>query len=456
MQEKCWKDKMLLRYIFFLLVLILPIKAFALIEVDITRGNLNPLPVAVSPLSIDDDSRNGFKKILKTKNLGAEISAIVENNLSQSGLFNPLNKDAFLQKPDIANIKPRFEDWNLIKAQALITGKVSLIDGKLRVEFRLWDVLAGKEMMALAFTTVPSNWRRVGHIITDKVYERLTGEKGYFDTRIIYVSEEGPKTKRIKKLAIMDQDGFNNKFLTLGNELVLTPRFSPTNQMVTYLSYFRNLPRVYLLDIETGMQEVVGDFPGMTFAPRFSPDGKKIIMSFAQDGNSDIYTMDLENRIVERITNHPSIDTSPSYSPDGKYIAFNSDRSKYQQIYVMQSNGKNVKRISFGKGLYGTPVWSPRGDLIAFTKLHKGKFYIGVMRTDGTGERLLTENFYQEAPSWSPNGRVLIFYRETKTNSKGEGFSAKLWSIDLTGYNEKMVQTETDASDPSWSSLLGN
>ena len=446
--------RFLTQIIFFLILI--PSKSFGLIEVDITRGNLDPLPIAVSPLSIDENSRGNFEIILKKKNIGEEISKIIEVNLKTSGLFNPLNKDAFLQAPDIANLKPRFEDWNLIKAQALITGKVSYTNEKLRVEFRLWDVLAGKEMVALAFTTVPTNWRRVGHIITDKVYQRLTGEKGYFDTRIIYVAEEGPKTKRIKKLAIMDQDGANNKFLTLGNELVLTPRFNPTSQMVTYLSYFRNLPRVYLLDIETGMQEVVGDFPGMTFAPRFSPNGKKIIMSFAKDGNSEIYTMDLENRIVEKITNHPSIDTSPSFSPDGKFICFNSDRSGYQQIYVMKSDGSNVKRISFGKGLYGTPVWSPRGDLIAFTKLHKGKFYIGVMRTDGSGERLLTENFYQEAPSWSPNGRVLIFYRETKTDDKGEGFSAKLWSIDLTGYNERMVKTPTDASDPSWSSLLSN
>jgi len=438
------------------ILLLIQFKAYALIEVDITRGNLSPLPIAISPLYSDKNSITEFEKILNIKDLGSEISIIVENNLRQSGLFNPLEKDAFLQESDIAHLKPRFEDWKLIKAQALITGKVEIIDEKLRVEFRLWDVLAAKEMLAIAFTTVPTNWRRVGHIITDKVYKRLTGEKGYFDTRIIYVSEEGPKTKRIKKLAIMDQDGHNLKYLTLGNELVLTPRFNPTNQMVTYLSYFRNLPRVYLLDIETGEQEVVGDFPGMTFAPRFSPDGKKIIMSFAMDGNSDIYTMDLENRVVEIITNHPSIDTSPSYSPDGKYIAFNSDRSKYQQIYVMKSDGSNVKRISFGNGLYGTPVWSPRGDLIAFTKLHKGKFYIGVMRTDGSGERLLTENFYQEAPSWSPNGRVLIFYRETKTDDKGEGFSAKLWSIDLTGYNERQVPTKTDASDPSWSSLLSN
>ena len=428
--------------------------AIALIEVDITRGNLNPLPIAVSPLYVESGSKDIKQGDKIIKNIGEEISKIIEVNFRRSGLFNPLKKDSFVQNPDIAHLKPRFEDWRLIKAQALVTGKVMVSDDKLRAEFRLWDVVAAKEMIALAFSTTPENWRRVAHIISDKIYQRLTGEKGYFDTRIIYVSETGKKTQRYKKLAIMDQDGANVKYLTLGNELVLTPRFSPTNQLVTYLSYFRNMPRVYLLDIETGVQEVVGDFPGMTFAPRFSPDGKKIIMSFAEDGNSEIYTMNLDTRVVEKITDHTSIDTSPSYSPDGKYICFNSDRSGLQQIYVMRSDGSNVKRITFGKGLYGTPVWSPRGDLIAFTKVHKSRFYIGVMRTDGSGERLLTENFYQEAPSWSPNGRVLIFYRETKTDSEGKGFSAKLWSIDLTGYNERMIETETDGSDPSWSSLL--
>ena len=412
------------------------------------------MPIAVSPLHIESGSKDIKQGNKIIKNVGEEISKVIEVNFRRSGLFNPLKKDSFVQNPDIAHIKPRFEDWKLIKAQALVTGKVTVSDEKLRVEFRLWDVIAAKEMVALAFSTTPNNWRRVAHIISDKVYERLTGEEGYFDTRIIYVSETGLKTQRYKKLAIMDQDGANVKYLTLGNELVLTPRFSPTNQLVTYLSYFKNLPRVYLLDIETGMQEVVGDFPGMTFAPRFSPDGKKIIMSFAKSGNSDIYTMNLITRVVEKITDHTSIDTSPSYSPDGKFICFNSDRSGLQQIYVMRSDGSNVKRITFGKGLYGTPVWSPRGDLIAFTKVHKGKFYIGVMRPDGSGERLLTENYYQEAPSWSPNGRVLIFYRETKSDSKGEGFSAKLWSIDLTGYNERLIETETDGSDPSWSSLL--
>ncbi len=424
----------------------------ALITVDITRGNLDPLPIAVSPLHVD----TGSEKIpsFETSTLGAEISKIIEKNFKSTGLFNPLKKDSFVQKPDIAHLKPRFEDWRLIKAQALVTGKLLIKNNKLKVEFRLWDLTAAKEMVALSFTTTPNNWRRVAHIISDKIYERLTGESGYFDTRIAYVSETGPKNQRVKKLALMDQDGFNTKYLTLGNELVLTPRFNPTNQLVTYLSYFKNMPRVYLLDIETGIQEVVGNFPGMTFAPRFSPDGKKIIMSFAKDGNSDIYSMDLETRVVEQITKHPSIDTSPSYSPDGKYITFNSDRSGLQQIYVMRSDGTQVKRITHGSGLYGTPVWSPRGDLIAFTKVRKGRFYIGVMRSDGTGERLLTENFYQEAPSWSPNGRVLIFYRETKSDSKGKGFSAKLWSIDITGYNERRLKTETDASDPSWSSLL--
>ncbi len=426
--------------------------AFALIEVDITRGNLDPLPIAVSPLHVDVQSEEINN--IKVKELGSLISSVIENNFKSTGLFNPLNKDAFIQKPDIAHLKPRFEDWSLITAQALITGKLLVKDNKLKVEFRLWDVAAAKEMIALAFTTTPANWRRVAHIISDKIYERLTGESGYFDTRVIYVSEAGPKDQRVKKLAIMDQDGENVKYLTLGNELVLTPRFNPANQLVTYLSYFRNLPRVYLLDIETGIQEVVGNFPGMTFAPRFSPDGKKIIMSFAKDGNSDIYTMDLESRVVEKITDDTAIDTSPSYSPDGKYICFNSDRSGLQQIYTMNSDGTNVKRISFGDGIYGTPVWSPRGDLIAFTKVRAGRFYIGVMRTDGTGERLLTENFYQEAPSWSPNGRLLIFYRETKSGKGGEGFSAKLWSIDITGYNERQIKTETDASDPSWSNLL--
>lgn len=435
----------------FALFFILSTKSFALVSVDITRGNLDPLPTAISDFYLDSKLSDNIKNL----KLESKIPELIQNNLSRSGLFFALEKKSFIQRPEPAHNKPRFEDWAFIKTQVLVTGKISLEnEGRLRVEFKLWDVVSATELSALAFYTTPDNWRRVSHMISDKIYERLTGEKGYFDSRIIYVSETGPKVDKKKRLAVMDQDGYGVKYLTLGNELVLTPRFSPTSQHVTYMSYFKNLPRVYLLNIETGIQDLVGDFPGMTFAPRFSPDGKKIIMSFAQEGNSDIYTMDIKTRVVEKLTDHPSIDTSPSYSPDSSYITFNSDRSGFQQIYTMKSDGTNVKRISFGEGLYGTPVWSPRGDLIAFTKLYRNKFYIGVMRSDGSGERLLTENYYQEAPSWAPNGRVLIFYRETASDNSGRGGGAKLWSIDLTGYNERLIQTPTDASDPSWSGLL--
>ncbi len=440
-------------FLTFFSFIIISQSASALVKIDITRGNLEPLPTAISRFYMDDPAK--FSKELKNLKLEEKIPDLISTNLRRSGLFNVIDPKSYIQSPSIAHMKPTFQDWALIKAQIMVSGKL-VIDSKkrLRVEFRLWDVVNAKEIEGLALFATPNSWRRIAHIISDKIYERMTGELGYFDTRIIYVAESGAKDQRVKKLAIMDQDGANNKYLTLGNELVLTPRFNPTAQMITYMSYFKNLPRVYLLNIETGMQEVVGDFPGMTFAPRFSPDGKKIIMSFAKDGNSDIYSMDLVTRVVEQLTSHPSIDTSPSYSPDGRYVTFNSDRSGSQQVYVMKSDGSNVKRISYGEGLYGTPVWSPRGDLIAFTKIYRGNFYIGVMRSDGSGERLLTQNFYQEAPSWAPNGRVLIFYRETKAGKSGVGASSSLWSIDLTGYNERKIKTPTDASDPAWSGLL--
>jgi len=422
--------------------------SWSMIEIDITEGNREPLPLAITEFFYNDDEKDILAEI------STNMRSVMSADLERSGLFKSINKEAFIQENQSMHLRPRFEDWRLIKAQGLITGDLSLEGEKLKVEFRLWDTLAEKEIEALVLITTQENWRRVSHMIADKIYERLTGEEGYFDTRIVYVSEEGPKNKRVKKLAIMDQDSFNHRFLTSGKELVLTPRFNPVRQEITYLSYFKNLPRVYLLNIQTGIQEVVGDFPGMTFAPRFSPDGNKIIMSLAREGNSDIYVMDLITRIVERLTDNPAIDTSPSYSPDGRRITFNSDRGGSQQIYVMDSNGRNQKRISKGSGNYATPVWSPRGDLIAFTKNFQGQYFIGVMRVDGTGERLLTENWYQEAPSWSSNGRVLIFYRETKADDQGEGHSSSIWSIDLTGFNERKIPTPNDASDPSWSKLI--
>ena len=420
--------------------------AVAEVRIDITRGHLEPLPIAISDF---------YGKEIRDGEIGADIAAVVSGNLERSGLFKPVNKGAFLQKPKSLQVQPRFSDWRVINAQALVNGSVKLQpDGRLRVEFRLWDVFAEAQMTGLAYFTEPNNWRRVAHIISDAIYKRITGESGYFDTRVVYVAESGPLRRRVKRLAIMDQDGSNIRYLTNGEALVLTPRFSPAAQEITYLSYFNNTPRVYLFNIESGRQEILGNFKGMTFAPRFMPDGQSVIMSFAKGGNSDIWMMDLRTRKSTRLTSHPALDTSPSGSPDSRFVVFNSDRGGTPQLYVMNIDGSSVRRISFGRGRYATPVWSPRGDLIAFTKQSRGRFFIGVMRPDGSGERLLTESFLDEAPTWAPNGRVLMFFRQQPSDSKGRGGRTRLYSVDLTGYNLREVVTPGDASDPAWSSLL--
>jgi len=404
-----------------------------------------PLPVAIADFQGEDSA---------TATTGADITQVIRTNLERSGLFRSIDPAAFIQDTAALNIRPRFADWRVIGAQALVSGKTYINEvGELVVQFRLWDVLAENQMTGLEYKTAPFNWRRIAHIISDAIYKQITGEDGYFDTRIVYVSETGPQNRRQKRLAIMDLDGANHQYLTDGSALVLTPRFSPTTQEITYLAYYNDRPRVYLLNIDTGQQEVVGDFPGMTFAPRFSPDGRSVVMSMAQAGNSDIYTMDLATRRIRRLTNHPAIDTSASFSPDGEFVTFNSDRGGSQQIYVMRADGSDVRRISFGDGRYATPVWSPRGDLIAFTKFGGGVFHIGVMRPDGSGERLLTESFLDEAPTWSPNGRVLMFYRQSPTDSQGRG-EASIWSVDLTGRNLREIETPQDASDPAWSPLI--
>lgn len=414
------------------------------LRIDITRGVVEPIPLAV--MAFDGSSE-------ETDRLGRDIAGVIAANLERSGLFAPIDKKAFIQETVSMQTLPRFGDWRLINAQGLIHGRTEVVaDGRLKVEFRLWDVFAEQQMIGLAYFTVPDNWRRVAHIISDAIYKRLTGESGYFDTRVVYISESGPADRRVKRLAIMDQDGANHRFLTDGSALVLTPRFSPTLQEITYLSYYGNVPRVYIFNIDTGRQEVLGDFPGMTFAPRFSDDGTKIIMSMAKDGNSEIFTMDLRTRVVKQLTFNSAIDTSPSFAPDGKRITFNSDRGGSQQIYVMDADGRNTRRISFGKGSYATPVWSPRGDLIAFTKILGGRFYIGVMRPDGSGERLLAEDFLVESPTWAPNGRVLIFFRQSRRGQDVTG--PRLYSIDLTGHNERVIVTPSDASDPAWSPLI--
>jgi len=415
--------------------------AHAVVELNITQGNIQPMPIAIPDFASDGsiDAKSA-----------REISDVVSNDLKSSGLFLPIDPAAFIEKGlDVARA-PRFEDWRPINAQALVVGRIGNSDGKLRAEFRLWDVLSGKQLAGEQFFTRVREARRVGHIIADVIYERITGEKGYFDTRVVFVDESGPKDKRVKRLAIMDQDGYNVRLLTTGKDLVLTPRFSPSTQEITYMSFAGDDPKVYLLNIETGQKEIVGTFPGMTFAPRFSPDGQRIVMSLEQGGAANIYAMDLRSRSTTQLTNSQAINTSPCYAPDGRQIVFQSDRDGSQQIYVMNANGSNQHRISSGGGSYSTPVWSPRGDLIAFTKQAGGQFLIGVMKPDGSGERVLTEGFHNEGPTWAPNGRVLMFFRE----SPGASGGPRLFSIDLTGYNERLVATPSFGSDPAWSPLI--
>ncbi len=416
--------------------------ARAVVEIDITQGSLKPSPVAI-PAFLGGS--------LNDQKLGADIAGVVIADLQNSGLFNLVDPAAYIERIVTLGQTPRYTDWQAIRAQALLVGRISHEpSGRLKAEFRLWDVFAGKQLAGQQFFTRGRNWRRVGHLIADAVYERLTGEKGYFDTHIVYVDETGPKNARIKRLAMMDQDGHNLRLLTNGKSLVLTPRFSPSSQEITYISYESGKPRVYLLNLETGRKEIIGDFPNMSFAPRFSPDGQKIVMSLTEGGNTNIFLMDLRSRRTFRLTNTPGIDTAPSFSPDGRQIVFESDRSSSKQLYVMNVDGKGQKRISNGQGRYSTPVWSPRGDLIAFTKFSGGRFSIGVMKPNGKGERILTEGFHNEGPTWAPNGRVLMFFRE----SPGAGGGPSMYTIDLTGYNERRVATPSFGSDPAWSPLI--
>ena len=415
------------------------------LHIELTRGQVNPLPIAIPDFTGGADVEG---------DLGHNLVEVISADLTRSGLFRTLDPKSFIQNGQQAQANPNFKEWATINAQALVTGSISKTgNGRTRVEFRLWDVSAQEQLTGKAFMTTPTNWRRIAHIIADEIYKRITGEQGYFDSRIVYISETGPFDHRIKRLAIMDQDGENHHFLTDGETLVLTPRFSPTSQQITYMAYYHNKPRVYLYDIDSGRQEKLGDFPGMTFSPRFSPNGNKVVMSLSKNGNSDIYTMDLRNHGVSQLTHDNSINTAPSYSPDGKFITFESDRSGSQQLYVMNSDGSGAHRITFAEGKYANPVWSPRGDLIAFTRLQGGQFYIGVIHPDGHGERLITQGYDVEGPTWAPNGRVLAYFKELPSGYNKTERSAQLYTIDLTGFNETKLDTPLDASDPAWSPL---
>ena len=416
-----------------------PLPALAAVEVNVNQGVVTPLPIAIPGFTGADARAQG---------VGGDIARVVAADLERSGYFRPLDPAGFIERNLDVNLQPRFQDWRVINAQALVNGSATIEpDGRMRVDFRVWDVFNERQIEGLQFVSTPENWRRVAHKVADAVYKLLTGEEGYFDTRIVFVAESGSKVARVKRLGIMDQDGANPSYLTDGSYMVMTPRFSTTDQEITYMALRADSARVYLFNIETGRQETLGQFPGVVFAPRFSPDGNRVAFSVERGGNTDIYVMNLRTRSSSRITSDPAIDTSPSFSPDGSRIVFNSDRGGSSQLYMMNADGSGARRISFGNGRYNTPVWSPKGDFIAFTKQAGGQFHIGVMRADGSDERILTTSFLDEGPTWAPNGRVLMFARDT-------GGGPRLWTVDISGRNARAAPYTSAASNPAWSPLL--
>lgn len=432
-------------FVLFLAVMALAMPASAQqgpLRIEITEGVIEPLPFAAPnfvPVNAD------------AKEIGEDIANVVAADLASTGLFREIQDSSFISGITSFSSPVEFADWKAINAQALITGQVSTNGDRLVVQFRVYDVFAGQELgNGLQFAGTTEGWRRMAHKVADAVYSRITGESGYFDSRIVFVSERGNKGDRQKALAVMDYDGANVQLLTDDSSIVLAPRFSPTGDRVLYTSYETGFPRIYLLDVGSASRRVLEEQPGsISFAPRFGPDGNTVVYSLATNGNTDLFRMNLSGTGRVRLTSSPAIDTAPSFSPDGSQIVFESDRSGSQQLYIMPATGGQAKRISFGAGRYGTPVWSPRGDLIAFTKQHKGRFHIGVMRTDGSEERLLTASFLDEGPTWSPNGRVIMFTRETQ----GSAGSASLYSVDITGRNLQRIRTPYGASDPAWSPL---
>jgi TolB protein len=441
-----WDQQMIKVFSKFIVLIFVSASAFALTHIDITRGNIEPVPIAITDFH---ESSNQAKK------LSENIIKVVTQDLQNSGLFRIINKKAYIENIIGADSVPKFSAWRQINAASLINGSVDISYGKLTVSFRMWDPFSEKQVGGAVLEVKTDAWRRVAHKISDEIYKRLTGEDGYFDSKVVYVAVSGPANKRIKRLAVMDQDGANHHYLSDGKHLVLTPRFSPDARHFMYLSYEDpRKPRVRVMDLDTHRTHSIGSFPGMSFAPRYTSDGRNALLSAAVNGISNIYFLDLQTLKQTQLTSCNSICTSPSPSPDNSKIAFNSDMGGGRHIYVMNADGSGIKRISFGTGHYTSPVWSPRGDLIAFTKSIPGRgFYIGLMKPDGSGERIIARGWIVEGPTWSPNGRVIMFEKGEKPRGKDSSHT-KLYAIDITGYNERKIDTPLEATDASWSPLL--
>jgi TolB protein len=410
--------------------------------INVSGAQNAPIPLAI-PVFTDPTGN--------PSDIGGQITGVISDDLGHSGLFRPIDPSSFVPN-SIANGVPVWANWSILGAQALITGDVQdQGGGQLRVEFRLWSITQQKQVQGTAYTTTAANWRRIAHIIGDVVYQQLIGESGYFDSRVAFISEAGPVTSTVRRLAVMDYDGANVQFLTDGSSMALSPQFNPTRQQLAFVSFQGNNPRVYLFDLQSGAQQLVGSFGEMTIGPRFSPDGNSLLMSVSHGNGAAIVKVGASGGGMTELTDYTAINVTPSFSPDGSQIVFNSDRDGNQQLFVMGADGSGVKRISFGDGQYAEPAWSPRGDLIAYTRWGSGGFSIGVMQPDGSGERILSQGFLVEGATFCPNGRVIMFYRQTPTE---DGHDSRLVSIGIDGFNERLVDTPTDASDPSWSPLL--
>ena len=429
---------------------LLPLLAKADNVIHITKGISDPIPIAI----------NSFRGVDPADiKIAQDVIAVISNDLKGSGMFRPISSAAFIESKIGTSHTPLFAAWQQINANLLLNGEVTkTASGKLQVKFILWDAILEKQLVSESFELSEKLWRRVAHKIADSVYSKITGYDGYFNTRIVYVSESGPYLKRVKRLALMDQDGANHQYLTNGSDLVLTPRFSPDGKKILYLSYKNRIPQVHTLDLRSGKSQLLGHFPGMSFAPRFSPDGDYVVMSIAKNGATNIYEMSLRNKKVSQLTEGISINTSPSYSPDGKNIIFNSDRHGARQLFVMGRNGSNIQKISFGGGSYAEPNWSSR-NFIAFTKVSRSSgFTIGVMKPDfvdgQSNERLIASGYLVEAPSWAPNGRVVVFTKGSRNKGKSSNGLNRIYTIDFTGHNERIIPTPSDASDPDWSHVI--
>ena len=433
--------------IFILLAIIFSsFSSLAIERIDITRGVVEPVPIAIAPFISNDPMAREISK---------EILQVITNDLQSTGLFRIIDNKAYIETIQSIKNRPKFSAWKQINASAvLVTELIADKNGRIKAEYQLWDPYTEASLKAHSYQSKESEWRRIAHKIADDIYKRITGEEGYFNTKIVFIAGSGPAKHRIKRLAIMDQDAANFKYLSNGKHLTLTPRFSPDSHKLLYLAYVNGRPRVHLRNLSKGLDYILGNFKGMTFAPRFAPNGKEVVMSAASKGSSDILIVNLSGKDSRQLTRGAYINTSPYFSPDGERITFISDRSGASQLYIMNKDGSDQQRISFGAGRYYTPVWSPRGDFIAFTKTYKGTFYIGVMRTDGSGERLLTQGYLVESPTWSPNGRVILYTRGEPYKGDGKAPKSTLCTVDVTGNIERTLRLPTDASDASWSNPL--